>query len=114
MFNANAPERRAGGAAALDVLSDGNSSQVPRRVPRILLATTCSWPLAARLAIIFADAGCRVEVVCPHGHPASRTSAVFRTRTYHALAPLTSFRRAIRKAEHDLVVPCDDLAATHL
>jgi hypothetical protein len=82
--------------------------------PNILVVSTCRWPLAARLAIRFAQTGCRVEVLCPRGHLASKTSAVVRTHLYHPLAPLGSFRRAIQRGEHDLVVPCDDLAAAHL
>jgi hypothetical protein len=81
---------------------------------RVLLIATCKWPLAARLAITFTEAGCRVEVVGPRGHPALATYAVVRTRLYRPLAPLTSIRLAIQDREHDLVVPCDDLALSHL
>jgi ATP-grasp domain len=82
--------------------------------PNILLATTCAWPSAARLAIAFSNFGCRVEVLGPGGQLASKTSAVVRTTTYNPLAPLSSFRRALERPEQDLVVPCDDLAAKHL
>ena len=114
MFNVNAPRRHVSEYSAPDGLPTESAHPISEKVPQILLATTCNWPLAARLAIRFGDAGCRVEVVCPRGHPVSTTRAVARTSIYNALAPLRSFRQAIENSGHDLVVPCDDLAATHL
>lgn len=82
--------------------------------PTILLAATLRWPLAARLAIDFAAMGCRVDVVCPRQHPATRTRAVRRIHRYAPLRPRTSLRAAIEAAAPDLVVACDDDAALDL
>lgn len=84
------------------------------RGQRILLCTTCTWPLTARLAIAFGAVGCSPEVLCPAGNPAWATGSVSRRWSYEALAPLRSFRNCIENGAHDLIVPCDDLAVTHL
>lgn len=62
----------------------------------------------------FAASGCRVEVLCPRGHPATRTRSVSRIHRHAALRPLRSLHDALRLAEPDLVIPCDDDAALHL
>ena len=82
--------------------------------PRVLLATTCRWFAAARLAMAFKDVGCVVDVICPDGHPVSLTAAYSRMFQYRGLAPLDSFRAGIIAAQPDIVIPCDDLARTHL
>lgn len=82
--------------------------------PKVLLATTCRWFSAARLAIALAEAGCRVELLCPNGHPAETISVISRFYPYHAFAPIRCFRSALRSAEPDAVVACDDLAAIQL
>jgi hypothetical protein len=82
--------------------------------PKILLTATLRWPIAARLAIAFADMGCKVEAVCPRQHPASVTRAIRQTYPYSVLRPLLSLRKAITSAAPDLIIPCDDNAARHL
>ena len=82
--------------------------------PSILLTATLRWPIAARLAIAFADMGCRVEAICPRQHPVTKTHAIRRVYPYKALTPLASLRAAIKTAAPDLIVPCDDDAAIHL
>ncbi len=79
--------------------------------PRILLAATLRWPLAARLAIAFARLGCPVQAWCPPGHPLEKTRAVGRIHYHGTLALLESLAAAIHEAAPDLVVPCDDDAA---
>jgi hypothetical protein len=81
---------------------------------RILLATTVRWVATARLAASFVRTGCEVDVVCPRGHPVTKTLAASRIHRYHAFAPLRSLLAAVRVAAPDLVVPCDDLATAHL
>jgi hypothetical protein len=66
------------------------------------------------LAVALANAGFRVEALCPPRHPVGRTHAACRTHTYQGLTPLRSFVRAIAAAKPDLIVPGDDLAARHL
>ncbi len=80
----------------------------------VLIATTSRWFSTARLAMALADAGCNVEVVCPHRHTTRKISIVRKIYTYDGLAPLISFAEAIAEAKPDLIVPCDDLATQHL
>jgi hypothetical protein len=86
----------------------------PTVKPKVLIATTDRWYPAARLAIALANVGCKVEAVCPAGHPMVKTSAVQRTHTYYGLTPLMSFRDAIARAKPDFIVSGDDLATLHL
>ena len=82
--------------------------------PGILLTATLRWPIAARLAIVFANMGCRVEAVCPRQHPVARTRAIRQIHPYAALKPLASLRAAIESAAAEFIIPCDDDAAVHL
>lgn len=90
------------------------ASALPPAPHRILLTASLRWPLAARLAIAFADLGCHVEALCPRGHPLTLITAARRVHRHRALAPLGSLRDAIAAAIPDLIVPCDDGAALHL
>ena len=65
---------------------------IETRIPRILLAATVRWPLAARLAISFHSLGCSVQAWCPTGHPLEKTRAVERVHRYGALTPQRSLR----------------------
>lgn len=82
--------------------------------PAILLTATLRWPIAARLAIAFADMGCPVTAVCPRQHPVACTRSLRKAYPYSAVNPLASLRAAIASAAPDLVIPCDDNAAVHL
>jgi glutathione synthase/RimK-type ligase-like ATP-grasp enzyme len=82
--------------------------------PTALIATTTNWVPTARLAVALANAGFRVEALCPSGHPVNETQAVSRTYTYQGLRPLRSFVRAISASKPEVVVPGDDLATRHL
>ncbi|HUR40025.1 MAG TPA: ATP-grasp domain-containing protein [Verrucomicrobiae bacterium] len=82
--------------------------------PRILLTATLRWPLAARLAIAFADLGCAVEAWCPGGHPLEKTRSVRRVHRSSATHALRSLCGAITLAAPDLILPCDDDAALQL
>lgn len=61
-----------------------------------------------------ANAGFRVEAVCPAGHPVGQTYAASRLYSYEGLAPVRSLAQAIAVSKPDLVVPGDDLATAHL
>lgn len=82
--------------------------------PTILIAATSHWYPTARLAMALAQAGCRVEAVCPPGHPLSKTGAVEQVHTYYGLAPLFSYENAIAASRPDFLIPGDDLATRHL
>jgi carbamoylphosphate synthase large subunit len=77
-------------------------------VPKILIAHTLQWPNAARLALAFRAADCRVYALCRRSHPLHMLGSVERIFTYHPFAPARSLRAAIEAADPDLIVPCDD------
>src|ERR1700723_4540406 len=93
-----------------------SSQQSPRlgSRPTVLVATTSLWYPTARLAMALANYGCVVEMLCPPGHPVTKTMAASRIHRYHGLAPLRSCAAAIASARPELVIPGDDLAAQHL
>lgn len=78
---------------------------------RVLIAATLRWPLAARMAMAFDALGCTVASWCPQGHPLEHTRAAGSVHRADVLRPQRSLRRAIRAAQPDLVIPCDDEAA---
>lgn len=82
--------------------------------PRILLVATSRWAATARLADALVGAGCDVAVVCPRGHPVQRTRTTSGVYRYRVFAPLRSVDVAIRSAQPDLIIPCDDLAREQL
>jgi hypothetical protein len=82
--------------------------------PTVLVVTTNNWVPTARLAVALANAGFRVEALCPPQHPIRHTDAASGTHVYEGLAPLRSLSRAIAIAKPDLVLPGDDLATAHL
>jgi Carbamoyl-phosphate synthase L chain, ATP binding domain len=82
--------------------------------PTVLVATTSRWYPTARLAMALANYGCVVEMLCPPGHPITKTMAANKTYRYHGLAPLRSFAAAITNSRPDLIVPGDDLATRQL
>jgi len=82
--------------------------------PTVLVVSTSRWFPIARLAIALADAGCRVEAVCPPRDPLSKSGAVERVHAYSGVMPLRALRRAILASHPSLVVPGDDLSVRHL
>ena len=82
--------------------------------PRILLAATLRWPLAARLAMALHKLACPIHVWCPAGHPLERMHIAERIHRSSALAPRRSLQTAIRAAAVDFIIPCDDDAAVLL
>jgi hypothetical protein len=82
--------------------------------PNVLITDTNRWPNAARLAIVLAKAGCNVSAVCSAGHPLLYTRAVQRTFRYGGLRPLESLANAIKAANPEIVIPCDDRGVEHL
>ncbi|WP_281784578.1 ATP-grasp domain-containing protein [Sinimarinibacterium flocculans] len=78
--------------------------------PRILLAATTRWPLAARLAMVLRGLGCSVQVWCPRQHPVDQLADIASRHHCSVLRPQHSLRRAINAAQPDLILPCDDEA----
>ena len=83
--------------------------------PTVLLATTSRWYPTARLAMALASAGCKVEAVCPAGHPIAQDESCPSRRMFTAAwRHLVSLARAISIAQPDFIVSGDDLATQHL
>lgn len=99
--------------SGLSVVEGAPTTEAVQR-PRILLAATLRWPIAARLALSFRSVGCHVEAVCPKGHPIERLCEYMPSHRYGVVRPLESLRTAIEVAEPDLIIPCDDGAALRL
>jgi Carbamoyl-phosphate synthase L chain, ATP binding domain len=83
-------------------------------VPRVLIFHTLDWPNAARLAMAFHSASCRVHTLCYRKHPVRALSCVEGLHHLNPFSPLASLRNAIRDAAPDVIVPCDDTAVFHL
>lgn len=82
--------------------------------PTVLLVTAYRWRSSARVAMSFAEAGWRVEAMCPRGHILEGIRAVGRLHVYRFFGGDTHLRRVIARVKPDLVVPCDDLTAGQL
>jgi hypothetical protein len=82
--------------------------------PRILLATTVTWPGPARLAAAFSAAGCVLDAWCPRSHPLRASRFLGRLFAHDPHSAVASLRGAVERSEPDLVVPCDDVAVSHL
>jgi len=61
-----------------------------------------------------ANAGFRVEAVCPPHHPLAKTSVVPRPHVLSAVTPLRSLAEAISGVRPSLIVPTDDNTTRHL
>jgi len=72
------------------------------------LATSTWWPTSARLASAMIGHGCKVVALCPSNHPLCFVTGVSRIYKYSRLVSLANLEAAIREANPDLVVPCDD------
>lgn len=94
--------------------ADRTGAHAPSERSLVLLTATLRWPIAARLAMAFSELGCRVEALCPRGHPVTHTRAATRVHEHDALRPLRALRAALLEAVPDLVIPCDDAAAVQL
>lgn len=82
--------------------------------PVILIAHSRDWSNAARLSIAFKKANFAVEVVAPEHHPVHKMRSPDCTYPYRPTRPKASLRRAIEKAQPQLIIPCDDRVTFHL
>ncbi len=98
--------------AAKDAMTENDPSLCEGTV---LLASTRTSTVACRMAIRFADAGCRVAAIYPsRTHPLSSTQAVGRHFHYSMVDPLQTILAALRESGASLVLPCDGLTVRHL
>ena len=82
--------------------------------PQILIASTTWWATPARIALAFIQSGALVSGVFPRGNPLGKLQTLKTQSHYSAAYPLRSLRKAIEKAQFDLIVPCDDRVVEHL
>jgi hypothetical protein len=80
----------------------------------IMLAVSNWWPIAARLALTLIAHGCVVSAICPPGHPLRYVPGIDRLYTFRRFASRASLEGAIRRAQPDFVVPCDDHSVAQL
>jgi ATP-grasp domain len=76
--------------------------------PKVLLAAGNWWPIAARAAISLRRYGARVAAICPPGHPLHDVSGLEEIHSYRRFAARRSLLAAIRQAQPDVIIPCDD------
>jgi ATP-grasp domain len=76
--------------------------------PRVVVAASSWWPLAAKIALSLLEHGCKVEAVCAPGHPLRFVRGISKYHHYSRLRSLASLKNALREASPDLVIPCDD------
>jgi carbamoyl-phosphate synthase L subunit-like protein len=79
-----------------------------------LIATTHRWFPTARLGMALTKAGWTVDAVCPGGHPLAVTASARAIYRYSGLAPLRSFKAAIKKSQPTIIIPGDDRAMLQL
>ncbi len=82
-------------------------SLAPARL-KVLVASTFTWPGAARLAVDLHELGCDVEAVAPRGSALHVVSAVQRCHRLGLADPVDSLRVAIEASDADVVIPFDD------
>ncbi|HTZ59271.1 MAG TPA: ATP-grasp domain-containing protein [Acidobacteriaceae bacterium] len=76
--------------------------------PKVVIAASSWWPLAAKIAVSLLDHGCRVEAVCAPGQPLRFVRGISRYHHYSRVRSLESLKDAIRAASPDVIIPCDD------
>jgi len=79
-----------------------------RPEPLVLIVAAKWWPLSARLAAALRRHGCRVQAVCPAGHPLTHVSGIEYIYRYRGIFSLSSLRRALTACRPNVVIPCDD------
>jgi hypothetical protein len=81
---------------------------------KVLLVTTVPYSSAARLAGAFSALGATVEAVFPREAPIAVSRYLDRAYCYRPLASEESLADALRAAQPDFVIPCDDRAVALL
>ena len=77
--------------------------------PALLLLTSTGSSTAARLALALVQQGCRVDVLCPTGHPVQQVPGLGRCWHFALLDPLGSLRTVLGSGQgYRMVLPCDD------
>ena len=82
--------------------------------PKILLAASTWWSASARLAMSLAHNGCVVSALCPTGHPLRYLGNIKQLYKLHGMRSRASLLAAIRGAQPDFIIPCDDRIVAQL
>jgi Carbamoyl-phosphate synthase L chain, ATP binding domain len=82
--------------------------------PTVLLISTSPSFSPARLSMALRKQGFETDAVCPAQHTLRKTRAVRRIYSYNCWTPFRSVTQAITAAKPNLVIPCDDWAASLL
>ena len=81
----------------------------------VLLAAERNTPIASRMAMRFARAGCRVAAVYPSkAHLLASTKAVNTHYHYGAIDPVGTLLNAMAESGAEVVTPCDGVTVRHL
>jgi glutathione synthase/RimK-type ligase-like ATP-grasp enzyme len=80
----------------------------------LLLVAGLRWRDTAKLALVARDAGLKVHLHGPRGHPLLELDWVRQAGVYSTFQPVRSITKALNEAEYGLVMPTDDQAAAAL
>ena len=90
-------------------------SLVTLKKPALLLVTGKWWPAAARLALALVQQGCRVDVLCPTGHPVLQVPGLRRCWHFAMRDSLGSLRAVLGPGnDYRMILPCDDEVVAQL
>jgi hypothetical protein len=91
------------------------AEQNERATRTVLLASAINSPMASRMAIRFAQAGCRVAAIYPSTkHLLGCTDSVESRHHYSVIHPIDALLGAMHASAAEVVVPCDGLSVRHL
>lgn len=76
--------------------------------PKLLLLSSIFHARAAKMAAAFIRQGCAVEAVCPPDHPFRFMQGFRKIYKYRGVRSISSLAAAIRAANPDFLLPCDD------
>jgi hypothetical protein len=83
--------------------------------PALLLVTSTGSPTAARLALALVQQGCRVDVLCPTGHPVQQVPGLGRCWHFAMLDSLGSLHAVLGSGQgYRMILPCDDAVVAQL
>jgi len=92
-----------------------SGSLVTLKKPALLLVTGKWWPAAARLALALVQQGCRVDVLCPTGHPVLQVPGLRRCWHFAMRDSLGSLRAVLGPGnDYRMILPCDDEVVAQL
>jgi len=79
------------------------------RKPALLLVASTGSPTVARLALALVQQGCRVDVLCPSGHPVQQVPGLGRCWHFAMIDALGSLRAVLGSGHgYRRVLPCDE------